>query len=119
MPVRRSHNHVGLKSASAEKSGGLIAAKSGERAAPVTLTAGQAHITAAEEVRRAYNANKTAQAAALAVSLVPDGPEASLPTRQRLQRLAVLGLVPPKGGGSVTAAFSNFGFLEIEAEIDD
>lgn len=48
-------------------------------AAPVMLTAGQTYVTPARKVHRASNPSKSAPAVAIAVSIVPDGQEASVP----------------------------------------
>jgi quercetin dioxygenase-like cupin family protein len=50
--------------------------------APVTLSAGQTYVTPAKLVHRASNPSKSAEAVAIAVSIVPDGQEASTPAQQ-------------------------------------
>lgn len=47
--------------------------------APVAINAGDTYVTPAKQVHRASNPSKSVQAVAIAVSIVPDGEEASVP----------------------------------------
>jgi quercetin dioxygenase-like cupin family protein len=50
-------------------------------AAPITLTAGQTHVTPAGEIHRASNPSKSEEAVAIAVSIIPDGEQPSVEVR--------------------------------------